>query len=160
MRKELEIFYTSLPFSEQKLMKISEDASCRKPAENKWSAKEIIGHLIDSSINNSVRFISGQYNDKLVFNGYEQNKWVGIQNYQMYEWRFLIELWKLNNFHIAKIIENIPGDVCLKKFYVHNFNEISWKKLKKDDAASIQYLFIDYVGHMEHHLKQIFNNAG
>jgi hypothetical protein len=160
MRNELEDFYKSLIATEKKLKGISEVLSRIKPSENKWSSKEIMGHLIDSSINNTVRFVSGQFTNNLIFNGYEQNKWINSQNYQTYEWNFLIELWKQNNLHIAKIVENIPDDIYLKKFYTHNFDKISWKKLPKDQAATIQYMFIDYFGHMEHHLKQIFTICG
>ena len=35
-----------------------------KPDRNKWSYKEIIGHLIDSATNNHQRFIRGQFEDR------------------------------------------------------------------------------------------------
>ena len=39
------------------LSAIPEQAAGQKPAPNKWSKKEILGHLIDSAANNHQRFI-------------------------------------------------------------------------------------------------------
>jgi hypothetical protein len=44
-------------------------------AEEKWSAKEIVGHLIDSAANNHRRFILAQGRDDLLFEGYDQEHW-------------------------------------------------------------------------------------
>ena len=52
-----------------------------RPAPNKWSNKEIIGHLCDSAMINLQRFVRCTYeeNFKLV---YEQDEWVATQRYQ------------------------------------------------------------------------------
>jgi len=58
--KELEALvneYTPL------MQAISEKDLAAKPAPNKWSKKEIIGHLIDSALTNSRRFIVAQYEE-------------------------------------------------------------------------------------------------
>jgi len=47
-----------------------------KPAPEQWSPGEIIGHLIDSASNNHQRFVRAQFQDNLVFSGYDQNAWV------------------------------------------------------------------------------------
>ena len=39
--------------------------------ENRWCQKQILGHLIDSSINNLKRFITGYEAENLVFSGYD-----------------------------------------------------------------------------------------
>jgi hypothetical protein len=52
-----------------------------RPAPEKWSKKEIIGHLTDSAQINLQRFIRCTYeeNFKLVYN---QDEWVAAQHYQ------------------------------------------------------------------------------
>ncbi|HMG66762.1 MAG TPA: hypothetical protein VK588_03715 [Chitinophagaceae bacterium] len=35
-----------------------------RPAENKWSKKEILGHMIDSAQNNIRRFLVAQYDER------------------------------------------------------------------------------------------------
>ena len=48
-------------------------------AQDKWSPREIVGHLIDSAANNHQRFVRAQFTDDLVFSGYQQAEWVGVQ---------------------------------------------------------------------------------
>jgi len=142
---------------ENKLRTINEEQSGFKPAPHKWSAKEILGHLIDSSINNTVRFVKGQFQDNLIFSGYQQNEWVHAQNYQAAKWNFIIDLWKLNNLQIIRIVEYIPVDVLSKMYSEHNFEDISGHTLPKGTTASLEYFIKDYYMHMKHHLNQIFN---
>src|SRR5205085_10291681 len=76
-----------------KLEAIGDELSARRPEPGKWSAKELIGHLIDSAINNHNRFVRAQLKDDLMFEGYEQDDWVRVQHYQDASWRELIALW-------------------------------------------------------------------
>lgn len=69
-----------------KLAKISEEESERTRGSGKWSKKEILGHLIDSAANNHQRFVRAQLTPSLAFPGYEQERWVAIQQYQETAW--------------------------------------------------------------------------
>ena len=60
----------------QRLVDLSEDAVAHKPAPNRWSKKEILGHLIDSAANNHQRFVRAQGTPRLEFPSYEQEFWV------------------------------------------------------------------------------------
>ena len=62
-------------------MAISDEAAATPPAPGKWSPKEVIGHLIDSAINNQGRFVRAQLDRNLNFPGYEQEGWVRLQRY-------------------------------------------------------------------------------
>jgi hypothetical protein len=66
----------------------------------KWSKKEIIGHLCDSAFTNIRRFVVTQYkeNENIV---YDQNAWVKAQNYQNVPTSELINLWKALNYQIV-----------------------------------------------------------
>jgi hypothetical protein len=150
-----ELNYT-LESAEKKLRTINEKHSAKKSSPEKWSLKEILGHLIDSSVNNMIRFVNGQYKSDLVFSGYDQNKWVEAQNYQNAEWNFLINLWKANNLQLVRLIGSTPDDVLKKSTINHNYDQIAWKELSKNDSATLEYLINDYIGHMKHHLNQIF----
>ena len=143
--------------AEKKLRNITERQSSKKPSPEKWSSKEILGHLIDSSVNNMIRFVKGQFKNDLVFCGYDQNKWVEVQNYQNAEWYFLIDLWKMNNLQIVRLIKLIPNDVLKRSTTNHNYDQIAWKELSKNESATLEYLIEDYIGHMKHHLNRIFS---
>jgi len=146
-----------LESTEKKLKVITEKESAIKPSPEKWSSKEILGHLIDSSVNNMIRFVSGQFKSDLVFSGYDQNEWVIAQNYQNAEWNFLIDLWKMNNLQIVRIVELIPNDVLKRSTKNHNYDQIAWKELSKNESATLEYLIEDYIGHMKHHLNKILD---
>ena len=123
------------------LMKIDDQDASFKPGPLKWSKKELMGHLIDSAQNNIRRFITAQYEDKprIVYN---QDKWVEINNWQQCQLSFLIELWFLLNQQICSILENIS-------------DETSQREAMSEDLHSIQWLAVDYIKHLKHHLHQV-----
>jgi len=42
-----------------------------------------VGHLIDSASHNHQRFVRAQFQDSLVFPGYDPNAWVAAQHYHL-----------------------------------------------------------------------------
>ena len=128
----------------------------REPvAAGKWSAQEIIGHLVDSASNNHGRFVRAQLTDDLFFPGYDQAAWVSVQQYSAADWSELIALWRTFNAHIAHVVEHIPQDVATRPRAYHNLDEIAWKTVPREQPATLEYFVRDYVAHMKHHLAQI-----
>lgn len=157
MKDFINEFNTTLKDYEKKLHAITEEKSSARPAPGKWSPKEILGHLIDSTINNTRRIVLGQLQDNLIFTGYQQDDWVRLQNYQKEDWNFLIDLWKINNLHIIHIVEEISESVLKKKHSEHNFDQILSESFAKDKPVKLEDLVRDYLSHMKHHLKQIID---
>lgn len=116
-----------------------------KPAPGKWSNKEIIGHLCDSAMINLQRFVRCTYeeNFKLV---YEQDEWVATQRYQEMDIENLLELWRLINFQIMRVLEAYPSDRLQ--------SQCDTKK-KEVGLHTVEWLAQDYVVHLQHHLDQI-----
>ncbi|QKJ29807.1 DinB family protein [Mucilaginibacter mali] len=116
-----------------------------KPAPDKWSPKEIIGHLTDSAQINLQRFVRCTYeeNFKLI---YFQDEWVAAQQYQKADTTTVLLLWRLINGQIQRVLDNYPAD--------------RWQ-MKCDNGRdtvslnTVEFLAHDYVAHMQHHLKQI-----
>jgi hypothetical protein len=156
LKKMIEEFLHIVNTADIRLKLINEAESGIKPSANKWSSKEILGHLVDSSINNIARFINGQFQEDLIFNGYDQNKWIQAQNYQNEKWEFIVDLWMLNNMHIINIIETIPNNILIRTFSKHNYDLIAWKEVQREEPVNLEYLVRDYFDHMKHHLNQIF----
>ena len=138
------------------LEKISDEDAAVRPSENKWSKKEILGHLIDSVANNHQRFVRANFKNDLIFNGYEQEKWVHLQGYLQADWNEMINLWYYFNLQLANVIDRIPAEIKHKRHLKHNLNKIAWKTIPADQAASLDYFIKDYIGHLENHLVQIF----
>lgn len=117
-----------------------------KPLPEKWSKKEILGHLIDSAMTNLRRFIVTQYtqNQHIVYN---QNEWVASQQYQSADLADLVALWKILNSQIARTIEILPEE---KRHFTCDTGKTA------PELHSIEWLFEDYITHLRHHLNQIF----
>ncbi|MCA1581163.1 MAG: DinB family protein [Acidobacteria bacterium] len=137
------------------LRAIGEKASAEPRAPGKWSPREVIGHLVDSAANNHVRFVRGQLEEDLVFPGYEQEGFVRIQAYACAPWRDLVALWRAYNLHLARVIDEIPGEVMRRKRKRHNFHRLGWREFSESEPASLEDLIIDYVLHLRHHLGQV-----
>jgi hypothetical protein len=126
------------------------DADAALPASpGKWSRKEILGHLADSALNNTQRFMRAQIPAHLTggvlrLPGYEQDAWVRASAYQAREWREVIELWVALNRHIVHIIDNFDAASLPVPCAVG-----------ADTPAPIEHLIIDYAGHLVHHHRQI-----
>ena len=126
-----------------KLKLLTEDGSSIKPSANKWSIKEVIGHLVDSAQNNIRRFIVAQYdNNPLIV--YRQDNWVSINNYQSYELEDLVQLWYLLNKQICSILSNTSQDILQRTCQTESLHTIEW-------------LAKDYIKHMKHHLHEVLN---
>jgi len=139
----------------ERLKAIPSDRAREPVAAGKWSAQEIIGHLVDSASNNHGRFVRAQLGDDLFFPGYDQAAWVSVQQYSAADWSELIALWRTFNSHIAHIVERIPQDVATQPRAYHNLDEIAWKTVPREQPATLEYFVRDYVAHMKHHLAQI-----
>jgi DinB superfamily len=131
------------------------DVAARRPAPDKWSIKEIVGHLVDSAANNHQRFVRARLQDTLIFPGYAQDDWVAAQQYQDAPWPALVTLWREYNLHIARIMELAPEEARFREHLRHNLHELAWRPVPADRPATLDYFMRDYVGHLQHHLRQI-----
>lgn len=137
------------------LLKRSESESIIKPAPDKWSPKEIIGHLIDSASNNHQRFVRAQFKEDMIFEGYAQDEWVLVQAYQKRSWEELVELWAQFNLQIAHIMDSCSEEIRYREISIHNLHQIAFRRVAEADSSSLQYFMIDYISHLEHHILSI-----
>jgi DinB superfamily len=152
----LDDFRNTIVSATARLRSIPETQSDRKNSSDDWSAKETIGHLIDSAANNHQRFVRAQFTDDLVFPGYEQDQWVSSQKYGDELWLDVIQLWSSYNLHLVHVASAIPEDVLTKPRLRHTLDQIAFNLVDKNDPATLEYLIRDYLDHLRHHLNQIF----
>jgi len=116
-----------------------------KPDQNKWSKKEVLGHLIDSAHNNLRRFVVGQYEQQpnIV---YDQDYWVSANDYQHMNDGDVIALWKLINERIVAVLNSM---------LIENYDRTCDTGKISPSIHTIEWLAADYVKHLKHHLNQI-----
>ena len=120
-----------------------------KQVAGKWSKHEILGHLIDSAINNLRRFTEIQFLPQpYAIIPYQQDELVIVNNYQYLPTEHLIQLWKSLNRQIIYVVEDIPKEK-LSLAVVPQYNN--------DETKTLSWIIVDYVAHLEHHMKQIFS---
>lgn len=124
------------------LAKIPLEAFESKPAPEKWSKKEILGHLIDSATNNHQRFVRAQFEAE-PFIRYDQNGWNEASGYSKMDREHLIAFWKIYNQHLVLLIRQIPKENLDRTCHTG------------EEAHTLEWLIVDYVVHLEHHLRQL-----
>jgi len=117
-----------------------------RPAPDKWSKKEIIGHLIDSAQINLQRFVRCTYEENFKLT-YEQVEWVKAGRYQEVDIQDLFGLWEQLNGQIVRVLEKYPP-ARLQAKCDNSKTTVS--------LHTVEWLAQDYVDHLNHHLKQIF----
>lgn len=137
------------------LRHVEDAAAARRPAPGKWSAKEIVGHLIDSASNNHQRFVRARWQDDLMFAGYDQDAWVSAQAYGTAPWAELLDLWAAYNWHLARVMRAVPEAIRLRPHGRHNLDELAWRPIPRDRPATLDEFMRDYVAHLQHHVRQI-----
>jgi hypothetical protein len=141
--------------SASRMLAIGEEQAGLRPAPGKWSRKEILGHLIDSAVNNQARFVRAQQQADLVFDGYDQDVWVRVQRYQERPWPELIQIWCAYNHQIAATMRDASIEELERLRPRHNLQDIGFQPLPPDTAPTLAFLMRDYVVHLQHHLRQL-----
>lgn len=137
---------TELTIELPELLKgISEMKFSAKPSPQKWSKKEILGHLIDSATNNHHRFIRVQFENKpAIF--YDQDNWVHYSHYNELTAKQLVRFWTVYNKHLLEILKRIPAENLQREC-----------KMRDGKYVTLEFLVNDYVTHLQHHINQIFD---
>lgn len=121
---------------------ITESQWSEKPVAEKWSKKEILGHLADSAFTNIQRFVRIQHADQTNLY-YDQNFWVKANDYQHQDIAAIQSLWQTLNLQIARVWKNTSADDLQKTIPVN------------EETPTLQFFMEDYIVHMSHHLRQI-----
>jgi hypothetical protein len=158
MDQFLRDFRRTIETGRARLLAIPEDTASVGTV-NQWSAKEIVGHLIDSAANNHQRFVGAQATADLICSGYDQNAWVTSQKYNQEPWADLVHLWAAYNLHLIHFISVMPQDVLSRTRPKHNLDQVAWKAVDQSTPTTLEYFIRDYAGHLQHHLDQIFTRT-
>jgi hypothetical protein len=95
------IQYTELPArfaatvkeTTTRLLQIDEAASGERRKAGAWSRREILGHLLDSAVNNHLRFARATLEEHYEGPSYQQEGWVRLHRYDECTWSELVGWW-------------------------------------------------------------------
>jgi len=147
--KQLETYIESLPI---KMKQFSSDELLTRSSPGKWSKQEILGHLIDSAINNLQRFTEIQFlSQPYTVISYMQNELIIVNHYQNLPLQHLLDLWQSLNRQIVFVVKTIPAD---------KLNFLVDPHYENKEMKTLGWIICDYVAHMEHHFRQIFPTYG
>ncbi len=137
LNSAVEVFY-------KKYGDLNNDITSKRLGADKWTLKEIMGHLIDSASNNHQRFVRLQIVDELIFPGYgkDNSKWLEIAKYNELNFSDIILLWKQYNILIGNIIKEVDESKL----------ENRWKN-SEGDKNTLRDLMVDYLRHLKDHLQ-------
>jgi hypothetical protein len=128
----------------KKYKDLDNEITSKRLSADKWTLKEIMGHLIDSASNNHQRFVRLQIVNELIFPGYgkDNSKWLEIEKHNEMNFSDIILLWKQYNVLIGNIIKEVD-DSKLENYWI-----------KSDgDKVTLKDLMIDYVRHLKDHVR-------
>jgi len=113
--------------------------------------KQIFGHLIDSTSNNTHRVVHLQYQDSpFSFPNYatfgNNDRWIAIQNYESEDWNNMIQLWKYSLLHYCHVIKNV-NDQKLENEWISG----------PEKNITLCTMIVDFPRHLKLHLDEINN---
>lgn len=130
--------------AEPQLRAIGATESAKPVLRGGWSARQVIGHLIDSASNNHQRFVRAVLQPSLDFPGYDQDGCVAVASVASADWQMLLSAWIAYNRYLAHFIAHIPESklptLC---------------RIGSDPPVTLQFLVTDYLRHLNHHLRQL-----
>ncbi len=118
---------------------ISPEKEIFRYAENKWSVREVIGHLVDGERVFSYRALRISRGDETPLAGFEENFYVANSNF--------------SNLKIADSLEEFSLLRQSNVLLFNNLTEEMWQKTgtASDARISVRALAFIMVGHVRHH---------
>jgi hypothetical protein len=147
MSKELASELEQIVSREAALLSKADENAMGSPRPNRtWTAKQELGHLIDSAANNQQRFMRASIDGSYCGPGYQPDEWVARSGYAEMAWGDVVEFWRRYNLLLSRLVAGIPEA------------RMSAECIVKDGApVTLRWLIEDYIVHMQYHLDRILN---
>ena len=137
-------FATEIARVDARLQAFRADRATREIRPGGWRGIEVLGHLIDSALNNHQRFVRAALEGTYAGPGYYQPGWVKAHGYADMAWADLLALWRSENALLTRVVERIPEERLTAPCRVADKEPIPL-------ASVIE----GYLRHLHHHLAQL-----
>ena len=134
---------------EPRLNQLADEIITQRRNNQNRNIKQILGHLVDSTSNNTHRIVHLQYQKcPFTFPNYatfgNNDRWIAIQDYQNEDWVDLIQLWKYSLLHFCHVIKNVNDDKL----------DNEWIS-GPDRKTTLKSMIVDFPKHLKLHLSEI-----
>ena len=130
--------YRNLVETVHRTMLDNADIADARLGPDRWTIKELVGHLIDSASNNHQRFIRLQQAEHLAFPAYDPDVWKAVSRVADLDYRFLVEFWNQYNLFLLYLIERLDPSTL--------------QHVWTDKGKTLEFLVTDYFVHLSWHL--------
>ncbi len=137
-------FREHLSAVEARLRRVTQAAADREVRPGGWRGTEVLGHLIDSALNNHQRFVRAALDGAYEGPAYDQRGWVGLHGYRDLPWSALLDHWRGHNELLARVVERMPESRLAAPCRVGG-----------DAPVTLAFLVEDYLRHLDHHVEQV-----
>jgi hypothetical protein len=137
-------FTARLAGAEGELRSITESEADEPYRAGAWTRKQVVGHLLDSAINNHIRFVMAALDGEYSGPAYDADGWVRMHDYANLKWSMLLDFWRTHNALLAEVVRQIP-EVKLN----------AECRIGKDEPVTLRFVVEDYLDHMDGHIAEI-----
>jgi uncharacterized damage-inducible protein DinB len=137
-------FRAGIASARAKLDEVTEDSASGTLRPGGWNCKQILGHMIDSALNNHQRFVRAALEGKYEGPSYEQKDWVAMHGYADLSWAALVEQWQQQNDLLCSVVDHIAEEKYKAQCTVGSYAPMT-----------LQALMEDYLAHLHQHADQI-----
>jgi len=144
MQNAVAEFAIQIAAFESRLARVEAHAAEREIRPGGWCGKEVLGHLIDSALNNHQRFVRAALDGEYAGPAYDQPAWVALHGYRELPWDELLNQWRKQNGLLARVVRRIPESRLDAPCRVGG-----------GEPVTLAFLIGDYLRHLAHHVEQI-----
>ena len=116
----------------------------QKASPESWSAKQELGHLLDSAAKDHEHIVRTQLEDHPAMPDYDGVRWVALHRYQERDWQELVDVW------------TAPYSKPFKTAQAKA--DKAWSRtctIGGSEPLTLRFVFDDYVAHLVGHLRHI-----
>jgi len=119
---------------------VSKKQSLFRYAPEKWSVREVLGHIIDAERIFSYRTLCFARNDMKEFHGFDENEYISKSNY--------------NEIKLSELIDEFSELRNSNVIMFRNFSDEMWLRTGRANNNSFTVRAMAYimVGHVNHHI--------
>ena len=132
----------------RRLSAVNATAAGHRYAPDKWSVREVVGHLCDAERIFAYRLLRIARGDETPLAGFDENTYVPAGSFESRELNALIKEWMATRDSTIALVRGLPPDAWTRRGTANG---------KNVSAAALAYIIL---GHVEHHLGVLRDRYG